>query len=196
MEQILNFNYEKPRLLELFKRLALISSKNRGKILRSGHCSRPFDGLKLDLIEVEWLWSCSLWKEGSIKELRFPDLYGGYVLGEDILLSIMARRYGKLFCNPRAKLAHYKPIKQSIISKEQIEKSLILREELFKTYFSKTKKSFPYLWTGFCEIFYYSVIIITSRKNNLDLKINLVLNIYFKHFKKILTYRFKSSLAR
>jgi GT2 family glycosyltransferase len=56
--------------------------------------------------EVDWLIGCSTWKAISFQDLRFePDFYGQSIF-EDVIISVRARKLGKLICDPSIVLQH------------------------------------------------------------------------------------------
>ncbi len=182
-----NHTYNHSKFIEFLKRIALFSSKYKGKILKSGHCSQPYDGKNHNVIEVEWLWSCSLWKKSAINNLFFPEIYDGYVLGEDILFSIKARERGKLFCNPKAQLAQIARGNQKVLTNDLIRKSLKLRLILRQTYYGIETKSIWYIWNSICELLYYLFIHI-FRLNFPRLNFILLLKDYFIFFRNVILY--------
>ena len=95
----------KNKIQILFSRFFLLSSKKEGKILRSG-VNTPVNKNHEEILEVEWLIGCSVWNYSKIKNLRFRESFDGQSLGEDVLFSMNARKFGKIYVDPRVVLDH------------------------------------------------------------------------------------------
>jgi GT2 family glycosyltransferase len=89
----------------LLSRFFLLSSKKEGKVLRSG-VNTPVDQNHEEIFEVEWLIGCSVWNYPKIRKLKFREDFEGQSLGEDVIFSQKARKYGKIYVNSEVILTH------------------------------------------------------------------------------------------
>ena len=90
----------------LLARLFLLSSNKEGVVLKSG-VNIPVNQNSRNLIEVEWLIGCSIWNFSKIRNLRFREDFQGQALGEDVIYSHNARKFGKIYVDPRVILIHH-----------------------------------------------------------------------------------------
>jgi len=56
--------------------------------------------------EVDWLIGCSTWKAMIFQNLRFEHDFFGQSIFEDVIISVRARKLGKLICDPSIVLQH------------------------------------------------------------------------------------------
>ena len=96
----------KPRgLFGILRRISFLDSIIDGKLLISG-VGVPVRKRNAGIIEAEWLIGCSCWNFQKIKKLKFEEDFIGYSLGEDVIFSVKARKFGKLFVNSDIFLNH------------------------------------------------------------------------------------------
>jgi glycosyltransferase involved in cell wall biosynthesis len=57
-------------------------------------------------VKVDWLIGCSAWRTNVLGKVRFDDFFTGQSLGEDVLFSTEARRFGQLIVNTNVILDH------------------------------------------------------------------------------------------
>jgi GT2 family glycosyltransferase len=91
------------------KKVFLLDSVHDGKLLKSAiniPC-RQNSQAKTNVVEVEWLIGCALWKNEIFEHLNFENSFVGQSLGEDVLFSNLATKYGKLVVNKAIKMDHY-----------------------------------------------------------------------------------------
>jgi GT2 family glycosyltransferase len=91
------------------KKIFLLDSVHDGKLLKSAiniPCRQNSKG-KTNVVEVEWLIGCALWKNEIFKYLNFENSFIGQSLGEDLLFSNLATRYGKIAVNKAIKMDHH-----------------------------------------------------------------------------------------
>jgi GT2 family glycosyltransferase len=94
-----------PGPVSLAKRLFLLDSPRRGRILRSGRC--PVAGEVRTVTEVEWLSGCAMsYRRSVFDSLSFDESLEGYGLGEDVQFSYRAGRTGRLVVVPDARIEH------------------------------------------------------------------------------------------
>ena len=82
--------------------------KYEGTITRGG-INIPFKNLSVnsDLRESEWLIGCSVWRAAKIRQLRFNDKFLGQSLFEDVIFSLKAAKFGKLYVDCGLYITHY-----------------------------------------------------------------------------------------
>ncbi len=175
-----NHVYKESNFSLWLKKICLFSSSYPGKILASGHCSPPYDGDSTHPREVNWLWSCSLWRKDSIGSSRFKELYPGYVLGEDVLFSQEMNKKGKLFCDPSATLIHEARDDRGFINANYIEKRLLLRLEIIKNMENQLLAKLSFLWSNLCEQIYFLTLSIFSIDSKYDYNFFSLLKTYFR----------------
>ena len=88
------------------KRITFLDSKIDGKLLISG-VGIPVRNRESAIVETDWLIGCSCWNFRKIKSLKFEEDFVGYSLGEDVIFSIQAKKFGKLLVNTDVKIAHF-----------------------------------------------------------------------------------------
>jgi GT2 family glycosyltransferase len=96
-------------LTSIFRRLFLLDSKIGGSLLKSA-VNIPIQGnLKegIDIYDVNWLIGCSVWDVKVFSKINFPVNFFGQSLGEDVLFSAKAKKFGKLVVNSKIILHHY-----------------------------------------------------------------------------------------
>jgi glycosyltransferase involved in cell wall biosynthesis len=83
------------------KRFFLLDSVHDGVLLPSA-INIPVripTHLEVDKFETNWLIGCSAWRREILSKVKFDDFFTGQSLGEDVLFSTRAKRYGKLVVN-------------------------------------------------------------------------------------------------
>ena len=106
-------NPQKPRILKiskvysLYRYIFFLDSKKEGVVLSSG-VNIPYR-ISLDESSIyisEWLIGCSIWDFQKIKNCLFDSRFYGQSLGEDVLFSLKASKFGKLYVNKDIVLQH------------------------------------------------------------------------------------------
>lgn len=87
------------------KRITFLDSKTDGKLLISG-VAIPVRDKESVIMETDWLIGCSCWNFQKIKWLKFEEDFAGYSLGEDVIFSIQAKKFGKLLVNTDIQIDH------------------------------------------------------------------------------------------
>ncbi len=103
-----------------FKKIFLLDSTLDGVLLKSA-INIPVRAPRqprLDNVMVDWLIGCSAWRIGILNKVKFEDFFTGQSLGEDVLFSTKARKFGKLIVNTNVILDH---IESSINRPNQYE---------------------------------------------------------------------------
>jgi glycosyltransferase involved in cell wall biosynthesis len=59
-----------------------------------------------EVMEVEWLIGCSIWRLSKLETIRFQSDFTGQSIFEDVIFSVEASRIGKLFVDPKVKIHH------------------------------------------------------------------------------------------
>lgn len=99
-------------VIGIIKKVFLLDSVRDGKLLKSAiniPC-RQNSKDKTNFVEVEWLIGCAMWKNEIFKHLNFENSFFGQSLGEDLLFSNLATKYGKLLVNKAIKMDHNESI--------------------------------------------------------------------------------------
>jgi len=108
LEPILNSRAKNNPLISILKKLFLLDSKIGGSLLKSA-VNIPVQGnLKegVNLYSANWLIGCSVWDASVFLKICFPTNFFGQSLGEDILFSARASKFGKLIVNSKVILQH------------------------------------------------------------------------------------------
>ena len=112
-------NSQKPKkihlgkLFQLYRYVFLLDSKQSGVILSSGvNVPVKTSASSKLIVETEWLIGCALWDFQRIKQLRFDNRLFGQSLGEDVLFSLNASRFGPLFVDSNVHLEHLESKKE------------------------------------------------------------------------------------
>ena len=93
-------------ILGLIKRVTFLDSKIDGKLLVSG-VAIPVRNKESAIMETDWLIGCSCWNFQKIKSLKFEEDFVGYSLGEDVIFSIQAKKFGKLLVDTKVQFGHF-----------------------------------------------------------------------------------------
>lgn len=88
------------------KRVTFLDSKIDGKLLVSG-VAIPVRNKESAIMETDWLIGSSCWNFQKIKSLKFEEDFVGYSLGEDVIFSIQARKFGKLLVDTDVQFGHF-----------------------------------------------------------------------------------------
>jgi GT2 family glycosyltransferase len=104
-----------PRLL---KRLFLLDSSRRGRVLPSGQTTSAQESSHSapSVTQTEWLSSCSCsFRRSLLEEHRFDNSLEGYSMLEDLDLSYRISRTAPLYVIPEARLVHHRsPINRKV----------------------------------------------------------------------------------
>ena len=90
------------------KKLFLLDSKIGGSLLKSA-VNIPVQGNLIEgvnLYSANWLIGCSVWEASVFSKIGFPTNFFGQSLGEDVLFSARASKFGKLVVNSKIILQH------------------------------------------------------------------------------------------
>jgi len=98
-------NYKPNRFRKFYQRIFLLDSKKECVVLPSGVNTAVKD-FKTKIIEAEWLIGCSVWNYEIIKNLRFESDLKTHSIGEDVIFSMKASKYGELLVNKNVVLEH------------------------------------------------------------------------------------------
>ena len=96
------------QIFHSYRNFFFLDSNNQGKVLNSGvNIPVKKSLMGKSIIESQWLIGCAIWDFQKIKSLRFDNRFTGQSLGEDVLFSIKASKYGKLFVKQNLTLTHF-----------------------------------------------------------------------------------------
>jgi hypothetical protein len=96
------------QIFDAYRKFFFLDSNKQGKVLTSGvniPVKKSLNGNSI--IESKWLIGCAIWDFQKIKFLRFDNRFTGQSLGEDVLFSLQASKYGKLFVKQNLILTHF-----------------------------------------------------------------------------------------
>ena len=90
------------------KKLFLLDSSKGGMLLKSAVNIPIQNKLKsgIDIYCTDWLIGCSVWDVEIFAKTSFPSNFFGQSLGEDVLFSAKAKKFGKLLVNSKIILEH------------------------------------------------------------------------------------------
>jgi glycosyltransferase involved in cell wall biosynthesis len=95
------------RAFEAYRQFFFLDSKKEGVVLKSGVNVPIKSTSKADaILESQWLIGCAVWDYQKIKHHKFDNRLFDQSLGEDVLFSLKASRYGKLFVKCNLVLKH------------------------------------------------------------------------------------------
>ena len=95
------------KVFEAYRKLFLLDSSKEGVVLNSGVNIPVKNNSKANsIVECEWLIGCAVWDYQKIKCHQFDNRFHGQSLGEDVLFSLKASKYGKLFVKRNLVLKH------------------------------------------------------------------------------------------
>lgn len=89
----------------LVRKLFLLDSNADGSVLKSG-IGIPVREINNGWKKVEWLIGCSCWDFQRIKHIQFEEDFEGYSLGEDLIFSVRASKFGLLIVDSSIVLPH------------------------------------------------------------------------------------------
>ena len=95
-------------LISILKKLFLLDSKKGGSLLKSA-VNIPVQGnlkVGVNLYSTDWLIGCSVWEASVFSKINFPSNFFGQSLGEDVLFSARASKFGELIVNSNIVLQH------------------------------------------------------------------------------------------
>jgi GT2 family glycosyltransferase len=108
LEPTLNSRTRNFRFISILKKLFLLDSRIGGSLLKSA-VNIPVQGnLKagVNLYSADWLIGCSVWDASVFSKINFPSNFFGQSLGEDVLFSARASKFGELIVNSSIVLQH------------------------------------------------------------------------------------------
>ena len=102
-----NKSFKKIKAFDAYRAFFYLDSKKEGIVLNSG-INIPFAWSpdKNLISESKWLIGCAVWDYQKIKTCQFDNRFIGQSLGEDVLFSLKASKYGKLLVNRNLVLKH------------------------------------------------------------------------------------------
>ena len=107
----LNPNFHKSRrtikIFEAYRKFFYLDSNIEGAVLNSGvNIGVKHSSKENPILECKWLIGCSVWDYKKIRHCQFDGRFYGQSLGEDVLFSLKASKYGKLFVKRNVVLEH------------------------------------------------------------------------------------------
>ena len=95
------------KIFEAYRQFFFLDSKKEGVVLNSGVNIPAKSTSRGDsILESQWLIGCAIWDYQKVKHHQFDNRLYGQSLGEDVLFSLKASRYGKLFVKRNLILKH------------------------------------------------------------------------------------------
>jgi glycosyltransferase involved in cell wall biosynthesis len=99
---------EAVKIFKAYRKFFHLYSDEEGTVLNSGVNTPVKRNLKKNpIVECKWLIGCAVWDYQKIKTCRFDDRFSGQSLGEDVLFSLKASKFGKLYVNRNVVLKHF-----------------------------------------------------------------------------------------
>jgi glycosyltransferase involved in cell wall biosynthesis len=139
------------KLQIMLAKLFLLNSSREGAVLKSG-VNIPVSRNRKHSIEVEWLIGCAVWDFSKTINLRFREDFHGQSLGEDVIYSHNARKFGALYVNPAVILTHF----ESSIMRPSEEEFMYMwiknRYEIIKERQIKLGSLLAYHWSNFGKV--------------------------------------------
>jgi|688.fasta_scaffold494745_2 glycosyltransferase involved in cell wall biosynthesis len=136
------------RIQNIIAKIFLLYSSKEGVVLKSG-VNIPVNQNRRSLMEVEWLIGCSIWDFSKLNGLKFREDFQGQSLGEDVIYSHNARKFGKIYVDPRIILTHF----ESPIMRPNEEEFMYMwvrnRYEIMKEINTEVGSLTPYHWANF-----------------------------------------------
>ena len=154
--------------LFFLKRLFYLDSKYEGTITRGG-INIPFKNLSVnsDLRESEWLIGCSVWRAAKIRQLRFNDKFLGQSLFEDVIFSLKAAKFGKLYVDCGLYITHY----ESNINRPNFfdfyKMWVFNRYSVVRLLKKKKFSNLAFHWTNFGKLIQLTTLMVFKPKENL-----------------------------
>lgn len=107
----LNTNSYKSRrsikVFEIYRKFFYLDSNIEGTVMNSAvNVPVKYFPKANSAVECKWLIGCAVWDYKKIKHCKFDDRFYGQSLGEDVLFSLKASNYGKLFVKQNLILKH------------------------------------------------------------------------------------------
>ena len=95
------------KAFESYRKFFLLDSNKEGVVLNSG-VNIPIKNISKGnpIMECRWLIGCAVWDYQKINRIQFDSRFYGQSLGEDVLFSLKASKYGKLFVKRNLILKH------------------------------------------------------------------------------------------
>jgi GT2 family glycosyltransferase len=153
-------------LAYFLRRIFLLDSSKRGVVLKSGVNTAV--NMKIEnkeLVQAEWLIGCAIWDFHKIKNFRFNENFYGQSLGEDVLFSMRANKYGKLYVNTKVILNHYESAlgrpNEYIFYRMWVNNRLYIVKEL-----ANTRTSIYFHWCNFGKILILLIKFFKAPKNS------------------------------
>jgi glycosyltransferase involved in cell wall biosynthesis len=96
------------KLFEAYRKFFFLDSNQEGVVLNSGVNIPVKNTLNTNpILECKWLIGCAVWDYQKIKRHQFDNRFYGQSLGEDVLFSLQASKYGKLYVKRNLVLKHF-----------------------------------------------------------------------------------------
>ena len=142
------------KVFEAYRKFFFLDSNKEGVVLNSGVNIPIKNILKTNpIIECKWLIGCAVWDYQKIKRSQFDNRFYGQSLGEDVLFSLKASKYGKLFVKRNLILKHLEsPIgRPSYLNHHRmwVRNRFYISEEILGNRFK-----FSYHWCNFGKFLY------------------------------------------
>ena len=95
------------KIFEVYRKFFFLDSNKEGVVLNSGVNIPVKNTFKINpILECKWLIGCAVWDYQKIKRQQFDNRFYGQSLGEDVLFSLQASKYGKLYVKRDLVLKH------------------------------------------------------------------------------------------
>lgn len=96
-----------PKVFRTYRKFFFLDSDKEGLVLNSGvNIPAKNNFKKSPILECKWLIGCAVWDYQKIKQCQFDTRFYGQSLGEDVLFSLKASKFGKLYVRQDLVLKH------------------------------------------------------------------------------------------
>lgn len=137
--------------IRCFKSIFFLDSHRTGVITRGG-INIGVRSRLVNPIQVEWLIGCCIFKVEYLKNLEYQKSFDGYSLGEDVLFSYEASKFGELFLVPNAQINHLEVSKSEHYQENYWYKWSKNRKSLIRTLDKPPSKWVYYHWSNLGQI--------------------------------------------
>ena len=149
-------------LWRVYTRIFLYNSGNPGKLSLTGYGgSMVYWAWQSKVFETEFFSGCNMsFRKNALQELLAPEWLRSYSLGEDIYLSQIARKHGKIWIDPRLKVKHY----QSPVARDKEEQVAYM--EIVNHYYLLEMEKGKRWWSCLLQVWTSVGLLIQSYRNS------------------------------
>ncbi len=148
-------------LIKLLKNIFFLDSNHSGSITKGGINVgvRSMDTIPL---KVEWLIGCSVFRIERVRNLGYENSFDGYSLGEDVLFSYEAAKFGDLYLLPCVQINHLEESKSNHYQPDYWYRWSKNRKPLIRVMPGRVNKWLYYNWSNLGQIL---VVLLNPKKD-------------------------------